>query len=317
MPELEPSSPPAPPTPPAPSPSPAPPGPDYRSGATIQPLSSWWYDAPTATSILLRELTDQSLRYLHNRSSAVSKLNETDVQGWSARIAQAQSNLGKVFAPLPPKSRNMRPMYKIVEVLTRPTYTCTKIMYQTRPGFHVPAALWKPANASVAKKAPGVLLVSGHTPDGFRSNNLFGDVKDNAPGDDDYEVVQINLVVRTTRAVCVCVCVCVCACVCVCVSLSLPFVRYDDFLIHFRGMDLVDRTTGFRDISLEFNEARGCLGPLWGCTLGCLSYWFLLEGCRSTCLGHTGDLHGMDRAAGKCKAQDEGRKYAPGESSEA
>ena len=39
-------------------------------------------------------------------------------------------------------------------------------------------------------------LVSGHTPDGWRSNNLFGDVKNNAPGDDDYEVVQINLVAR-------------------------------------------------------------------------------------------------------------------------
>lgn len=44
------------------------------------------------------------------------------------------------------------------------------------------------------RKAPGVLMVSGHTPDGFRSNNLGGDPKSNDPADDDYQVVEINLV---------------------------------------------------------------------------------------------------------------------------
>ena len=45
-------------------------------------------------------------------------------------------------------------------------------------------------------KAPGVLMVSGHPDDGFRSNNLGGPIHDNDPPDDDYEVVEINLVSR-------------------------------------------------------------------------------------------------------------------------
>jgi hypothetical protein len=32
---------------------------------------------------------------------------------------------------------------------------------------------------------------------------------------------------------------------------GLFWMPYEDFLIHYRSMDLVDRTTGFRDLSLE------------------------------------------------------------------
>eukprot|EP01047_Picozoa_sp_COSAG01_P104373 COSAG01_NODE_33704_length_560_cov_0.783080_1_plen_181_part_10 len=39
-------------------------------------------------------------------------------------------------------------------------------------------------------------MVSGHTDDGFRSNNLGGLKLDNDPPDDDYQVVEINLVAR-------------------------------------------------------------------------------------------------------------------------
>ena len=39
-------------------------------------------------------------------------------------------------------------------------------------------------------------MVSGHTSDGFRSNNLGGPLLENDPPDDDYQVVEINLVAR-------------------------------------------------------------------------------------------------------------------------
>jgi hypothetical protein len=160
-------------------------GNDKRGGAAIQPLSSWFYYGATAPDTLLRELTDQSLRLLKNRSDAVAKVS--GAAEWSARVAAAKKALGEVFAPLPDTNR-APPQYKVVATLDRPTYTCQKILYQTRPGFYVPAALWTPKRlgpdggdsggdgetGKARGKAPGVLLVSGHTPDGFRSNNLGG-----------------------------------------------------------------------------------------------------------------------------------------------
>ena len=189
---------PSPSPPPLPSPPPPPPGQGAGTGATIQPLSQWWYDSPTASTLLLRELTDQSVVLLRNRSNAVAAL--TGPAAWAARIKTARAKLEKVFAPLPAAAPRAPPTFKVVSTLRRPTYTVSKILYETRPGFYAPAALWKPTGNGNgnggAEKYPGVLLVSGHTPDGWRSNNLFGDVKNNAPGDDDYEVVQINLVAR-------------------------------------------------------------------------------------------------------------------------
>lgn len=59
------------------------------------------------------------------------------------------------------------------------------------------ASIWTPAALKASGgKAPGVLMVSGHTNDGFRSNNLGGSLHDNDKPDDDYQVVEINLVAR-------------------------------------------------------------------------------------------------------------------------
>ena len=104
-----------------------------------------------------------------------------------------------MFQPLPPKNRSA-PNYVVVATLRRPTYVCQTIRYQTRPGFWVPAALWYPAAlydaARAPPSAPGVLLVSGHTPDGFRANNLGGPTKDNAAPSDDEQVPPASHVER-------------------------------------------------------------------------------------------------------------------------
>jgi hypothetical protein len=175
-----------------------PPGIDH-GGAAIQKMSHWFYYASTHEDTLLRELTDQSLRALRKRSGAVAQLAGKDA--WENRKQEAKAALEQIFSPLPSPNRTA-PTFKVVETLTRPTYSVDKILYQTRPGFYVPAALWTPTGLKKAKKsgratkAPGILMVSGHTPDGFRSNNMNGPIKDNAPADDDYEVVEINLVAR-------------------------------------------------------------------------------------------------------------------------
>eukprot|EP00039_Didymoeca_costata_P002094 m.57479 g.57479 ORF g.57479 m.57479 type:complete len:914 (+) comp11111_c0_seq1:86-2827(+) len=172
---------------------------DTRGGASIQPLSSWFYYGSTQKDTLLRELTDQSIALLKQREENISAIGNS-TNAWKARVAAAQTALKTVFHPLPEQNRSV-PVFKVVQTLLRPSYKCEKILYESRPGFWVTAVLWTPLDLvnsrdGKPKKAPGVLLTSGHTPDGFRSNNLGADPPHNSPGDDDYEVVQINLVLR-------------------------------------------------------------------------------------------------------------------------
>ena len=88
------------------------------------------------------------------------------------------------------------PNFTVTKTLRRPGYTCELVLFETRPGFFATGSIWTPASLQRGQKAPGVLMVSGHTPDGFRSNNLGGAPKDNDGPDDDYQVVEINLVAR-------------------------------------------------------------------------------------------------------------------------
>ena len=170
-------------------------------GAEIQPLSKWFYygEAGNLAGTLDRELTDQSIKLLHERAATVAALGD-DPQKWRARQAEVFGAFGGSgsgpFAPLPPPNRSP-PKYKVTKTLTRPGYTCELVLYETRPGFFASGSIWTPtALKKSGGKAPGVLMVSGHTDDGFRSNNLGGPIHDNDPPDDDYEVVEINLVSR-------------------------------------------------------------------------------------------------------------------------
>lgn len=180
-------------------------------GASIQPLSKWYYygAAGNLEGTLNRELTDQSIAMLHDRATKVAALGN-DKEKWRQRQAQVFGAFGGggsgPFAPLPPPNRTP-PKFKVTKTLTRPGYTCELILYETRPGFYATGSIWTPSKlkqqqqqqgsgSSGGGKAPGVLMVSGHTSDGFRSNNLGGSLKENDPPDDDYQVVEINLVSR-------------------------------------------------------------------------------------------------------------------------
>ena len=168
-----------------PEPAPAPGG-----GAKIQPLSSWFaYGAgATLANTLQRELAAQSIAQLRKRSAIIASLGQNSSL-WAARQAAALRNFSTgPFAPLPPPNRKP-PAYTVTKTLTRPGYTCELILYETRPGFYATGAIWTPTNLRKnGGKAPGVLMVSGHTNDGFRSNNRGGNITENDPPDDDYEV---------------------------------------------------------------------------------------------------------------------------------
>jgi hypothetical protein len=167
-------------------------------GAVIQPLSSWYYygEAGGLAGTLNRELMSQSIKLLHARAAHIAELG-ADTAKWRTRQATVRANFGEgPFAPLPPQNRNP-PRYNVTRTLRRPGFTCELVLFETRPGFWASGSIWTPtALRKSGAKAPGVLMVSGHTNDGFRSNNLGGLELDNDPPDDDYQVVEINLVAR-------------------------------------------------------------------------------------------------------------------------
>ena len=170
-------------------------------GGEIQPISMWNYYGASGNlpHTLLRTLTDQSIKLLHARADAVAALG-SDRSAWTARKASVLDAFGRTgagpFAPYPPPNRTA-PKYTVTKTLRRPGYTCDLVLYETRPGFYATGSIWTPAGLKASgQKAPGVLMVSGHTPDGFRSNNLGGNPSDNDGPDDDYQVVEINLVSR-------------------------------------------------------------------------------------------------------------------------
>ena len=90
----------------------------------------------------------------------------------------------------------MTPKFRVVKTLHQSRFKCELILFESRPGFWVPGSIWTPATLNPNQTAPGILLTSGHSPDGWRSNNVGGDVRSNAPTDDDYEIVQMDLVAR-------------------------------------------------------------------------------------------------------------------------
>jgi hypothetical protein len=106
---------------------------------------------------------------------------ERQMSGSSSK-ALSKDKLETLFALLPTANSSSVPEYIVVNTLERPTYICEKILYQTRPGFWATGALWTPryvkTNAAT-KKAPGVLMVIGHTPDGFRANDLGENLTEN------------------------------------------------------------------------------------------------------------------------------------------
>eukprot|EP00038_Savillea_parva_P011717 m.199580 g.199580 ORF g.199580 m.199580 type:complete len:523 (-) comp20781_c0_seq1:127-1695(-) len=66
------------------------------------------------------------------------------------------------------------------------------------------------------------------------------------------------------------------------------WMPYDDFWVNFKQIDVCDRSTGFGDLALDIDEAKGFCGPLRGCTWGCIKYWCMCKMCRASAFGHVG-----------------------------
>jgi len=61
---------------------------------------------------------------------------------------------------------------------------------------------------------------------------------------------------------------------------------WEDFVKHFKTIDVCSRTTGFGDLALDVREDEGCIGPCKGCCVGCLGYYCCCRGCVKLCCQH-------------------------------
>lgn len=67
------------------------------------------------------------------------------------------------------------------------------------------------------------------------------------------------------------------------------WMDFDDFSTNFSGIDIIDRSTGERDLALRIDEEQGCFGPCCGCAIGCCQFWFCCKGCGILCCSRKAD----------------------------
>jgi len=64
------------------------------------------------------------------------------------------------------------------------------------------------------------------------------------------------------------------------------WMSWEDFVRTWDFIDVCDRSSGLRDLALDYNEEDGILGPLIGCMSGCVYYWLCCAGCLALYCKH-------------------------------
>lgn len=124
-------------------------------------LNTWavYSDAPNA---FYKSFVDEALPLLARRKAAVDRL--VSRADWEQYRQEAKRKVAALIGTLPEKTPlNAR----VVGTVEKPAFRVEKVIYESRPGFPVTAALFVPAG--LQGKAPAILYCSGHSDSGFRS----------------------------------------------------------------------------------------------------------------------------------------------------
>jgi hypothetical protein len=75
------------------------------------------------------------------------------------------------------------------------------------------------------------------------------------------------------------------------------WMAFADFETVWESIEICDRSSGVRDLALDYNEEDGCAGPALGCVLGCGWYWCCCQGigallCKHSSSVETDELEG-------------------------
>lgn len=122
----------------------------------------WKYHQPAADQLLYKSLSERAFSQLGKREAVVSSL-VTKAQ-WQKRQAEVRAKLAKAVGPFPEKTP-LNPV--ITGTLKKDDFSVEKLYFESRPGYHVTAAIFLPDKRP--EKAPAIIFCSGHSENGFRS----------------------------------------------------------------------------------------------------------------------------------------------------
>lgn len=124
-----------------------------------------WKAFSDVRNSLYDHLADEAYRHLEKRAQQVEQI--TSVSGWEDRQQELRQTLSEMVGPFPEKTA-LNP--QITRTVTRAEYQVDHIVFESQPGFYVTSSLFIPGDLG-NEKAPAVLYVSGHTPDGYRNES--------------------------------------------------------------------------------------------------------------------------------------------------
>ncbi|WP_165840996.1 alpha/beta hydrolase family protein [Larkinella punicea] len=122
-----------------------------------------WFLLRSDDNALFRHLLRQSTNHLEKRTATVARINT--LNDWKKRQQWARQTLRDAIGPFPERT----PLNaKTVRVLHKKGYRVEHLIYESQPGFYVPATLFVPE--PLTGKAPGIVYCSGHSPTGYKAH---------------------------------------------------------------------------------------------------------------------------------------------------
>lgn len=123
----------------------------------------WKYEQGSTGQLLYKRISTQAFSYLDARRNMVAKLSTK--ADWQKRQQDVRAKLAKSIGPFPEKTP-LNPV--ITGTLKRDDFTVEKLYFESRPGYHVSAAMFIPDKRQ--PKTPAIVFCSGHSENGFRSD---------------------------------------------------------------------------------------------------------------------------------------------------
>lgn len=122
----------------------------------------WKYHQPAADQLFYKSLSERAFSQLGKREATVSSL--TTKEQWQKRQVDVRAKLARAVGPFPAKTP-LNPV--ITGTLKKEGFSVEKLYFESRPGYHVTAAMFLPDKRQ--EKAPAIIFCSGHSENGFRS----------------------------------------------------------------------------------------------------------------------------------------------------
>ncbi len=123
----------------------------------------WTYYDGVPSASLYKHLVKRSSGQLDTRAAAIAKLKTK--ADWEQRQVAMRKVLSNAVGAFPERT----PLNAVVTgVVKRADFTVEKLYFESRPGYHVTAALFIPQVRPA--KSPAIVYCSGHSANGFRSS---------------------------------------------------------------------------------------------------------------------------------------------------